>query len=263
MILAVLQARLGSSRLPGKVLAPILGEPMLLRQIERVKRCRLVDNLVVATSTSPTDDPLASFCKERDIPVGRGSETDVLSRFIDVAKPYTPSAVVRLTGDCPLADPEVIDEVIGAFKAGNVDYASNVEPATFPDGLDVEVVRWATLERAHREAVLPSHREHVTLFIRSQPERFPATAVTRSPDLSHLRWTVDESADLEFVRRIYGELYPAKPNFVTADILRLLDANPNLAAVNCGFERNEGLRKSLESDAKFLATRSGGPGSNP
>ncbi|MGE4062689.1 MAG: NTP transferase domain-containing protein [Rhodospirillaceae bacterium] len=263
MILAVLQARMGSSRLPGKVLMPILGEPMLLRQIERIRRCKLVDGLVVATSTSRTDDPLADICQARGIPVGRGSENDVLSRFIDVAKPYKPAAVVRLTGDCPLTDPEVIDAVIATFKNGAVDYASNVEPATFPDGLDTEVISWSAMLQADREAVLPSHREHVTLYIRSKPETFRTAAYTRTPDLSHLRWTVDEPADLEFVRRIYEALYPAKPDFVTADVLHLLEANRHLADVNRGFERNEGLRKSLEGDAVFLAARKNSSGSNP
>lgn len=260
MILGVLQARMGSSRLPGKVLMPVLGEPMLLRQIERIRRCKHIDNLVVATSTSASDDALVELCHTRGIAVGRGSESDVLSRFIDVAAPFAPAAVVRLTGDCPLADPEVIDAVVALFKSKDLDYASNVEPATFPDGLDAEVIRWSVLAQANKDAVLPSHREHVTLYVRAQPEKFRAATHTRTPDLSHLRWTVDEPADLEFVRRVYDALYPVKPGFVTADILNLLDHNPNFAAINSGFERNEGLRKSLEADARFIAPKDG---SNP
>jgi len=252
MILAVLQARLGSSRLPGKVLMPILGEPMLFRQIERIRRCTLLDGIVVATSTSASDDPLVEACRQRGVAVARGSENDVLSRFTDVARPYDPTAVVRLTGDCPLADPEVIDAVIALFKNGGVDYASNVEPATFPDGLDVEVIGWTALERAEREAVLPSHREHVTPYVRTQPEIFPATVHIRAPDLSHLRWTVDERADFDFVKRIYEALYPANPKFTTADILSLLASDPALGDINSGFERNEGMKKSLLADAQFL-----------
>jgi spore coat polysaccharide biosynthesis protein SpsF (cytidylyltransferase family) len=231
---------------------PILGEPMLFRQIERIRRCRQIDELVVATSTSAADDPLVAFCGERDIKVGRGSENDVLSRFVDVARPYAPHAVVRLTGDCPLADPKVIDAVIALFKSGNCDYASNVEPATFPDGLDVEVIRWSALEQANKDAVLPSHREHVTPFVRTQPSIFPSACHTRSPDLSHLRWTVDEPADFAFARLVYETLYPANPNFTAADVLRLVESDPALGAINSGFERNEGMKKSLRADEDFI-----------
>jgi len=254
MILAVLQARMGSSRLPGKVLMPILGEPMVFRQIERIRRCKQIDELVVATSTSAADDPLVAFCRDRGIKAGRGSENDVLSRFVHIARPYAPNAVVRLTGDCPLADPDVIDDVIALFISGGFAYVSNVEPATFPDGLDVEVIRWSALEQADKDAVLPSHREHVTPFVRTQPSIFPSGCHTRSPDLSHLRWTVDEPADFAFVRRVYEALYPVNPNFATADILRLVESDPALGATNSGFERNEGMKKSLRADEDFIVS---------
>ena len=219
--LAILQARVSSSRLPGKVLLPILGEPMLLRQIERLNRCSGLDKLIVATSTDPTDDSLELECEKRGVECFRGSLNDVLDRFIQAANPYDPETVVRLTGDCPLADPALIDEVIKYFYEGNYYYVSNCDPPTFPDGLDVEVMRFSSLEAAHREAVLPSDREHVTPFIRSHPERFRLGNYACDTNRSHLRWTVDEPEDFEFVRSIYEKLYPAKPDFGTDDILRV------------------------------------------
>lgn len=252
MILAVLQARMSSSRFPGKVLKPLLGEPMLFRQIERIRHCRSIDDLVVATSTDAADQPLVDACAARGINVARGSLADVLDRFVTAARAFAPAAVVRLTGDCPLADPEVIDTVVARYRAGASDYVSNVEPATFPDGLDVEVVRMSALERAHVEARLPSEREHVTLFFRTRPEIFPRDTVENPANLSHLRWTVDEPADLVFVEAVYRRLYPQNPAFGMTEILELLDRNPELADINAGFERNEGLAKSLAADADLV-----------
>ncbi len=252
MILAVLQARMSSSRFPGKVLRPLLGEPMLFRQIERVRRAGSIDELVVATSSDASDQPLADACAARGITATRGSLNDVLERFLTAARPFAPEAVVRLTGDCPLADPAVIDAVVARVRAGACDYASNVEPATYPDGLDVEVVRMSALERAHRDARLPSEREHVTPYVRSHPEIFPRANVAHAVDLSHLRWTVDEPADLAFVEEIYRRLYPANPAFGMADILELLDRDPKLADINAGFERNAGMAKSLAEDQDFI-----------
>jgi spore coat polysaccharide biosynthesis protein SpsF (cytidylyltransferase family) len=250
--LAILQARISSTRLPGKVLLPILGEPMLFRQIERVNRCARFDKLIVATSSDLTDDPLAFECTNHQVECFRWSLDDVLDRFVQAAKRYQPETVVRLTGDCPLADPELIDKVIEYFWEGDFDYVSNCDPPTFPDGLDVEVIKFSCLETAHREAVLPSHREHVTPFIRSHPERFRLGNYACDTNRSQLRWTVDESEDLEFVRSIYEMLYPAKPDFRTDDILNALEKHRNLQTINSKFERNEGVKKSLVADVDFL-----------
>jgi spore coat polysaccharide biosynthesis protein SpsF (cytidylyltransferase family) len=250
--LGVLQARISSTRLPGKVLMPILGEPMLFRQLERLNRCISFNKLIVATSVDPTDDALALECKNRGIECFRGSLDDVLDRFVQAARPYEPDAVVRLTGDCPLAAPELIDKVIEYFWEGDFDYVSNCDPPTFPDGLDVEVIRFSCLDAAHREALLPSHREHVTPFIRSHPERFRLGNYECDINRSHLRWTVDEPEDFEFVRSIYEMLYPAKPDFKTDDILKALEKHRNLQSINSKFERNEGVKKSLVADIDFL-----------
>ncbi|MEE8451911.1 MAG: glycosyltransferase family protein [Thermoguttaceae bacterium] len=236
MILAILQARLSSTRLPGKVLKPILGEPMLARQIERVRRAETLDRLIVATSVEASDDPVEQACGRIGVDCFRGSLADVLDRYYQAARQWSADHVVRLTGDCPLTDPALIDEVVAHYQRANVDYASNVLQRTFPKGLDVEALSFATLERAWREAVTSEHREHVTLFVRERPDRFTHGSFRQEADFSHLRWTVDEPEDFEFTRRVFEELYPTNPCFDRSDVLELLRRKPELAEINaaCG-----------------------------
>lgn len=252
MILAILQARVSSSRLPGKVLKPLLGEPMLLRQIERVRRVQKIDQLLVATSTEPSDDLIEEMCARHGVACFRGNLNDVLDRFYQAAQPVHPDYVVRLTADCPLADPEVIGKTISVCLEGGYDYVSNALEPTFPDGLDVEVFRFSCLEQAWREARLPSQREHVTPFIYSQPERFKIGQYKNATDLSFLRWTVDEQRDFELVSAIYEELYPKNPAFATQDILKMLDSRPELKDLNTMHQRNEGYQKSLKADSQSI-----------
>ena len=252
-ILAILQARTSSTRLPNKVLMPILGRPMLALQLERLMRCTTFSAMVVATSTDPSDDALAELCAREGVDCFRGSLVDVLDRFLCAARPYAPDIVVRLTGDCPLADWALIDEIVARFVASDLDYLSNCAPPSYPDGLDVEVTRFAALETAWREAVLPSHREHVTPFIRRQPDCFRVgNHVSGETDRSGMRWTVDEPEDFEFVKQVYERLYPTNPAFSTRDVLALLAAEPALMQINARFERNEGSKKSLAADKQFL-----------
>jgi len=248
VIVAILQARVGSARLPGKVLADLAGQPMLLRQAERIAASHRIDRLVVATSTSPQDDPLAILCAKAGIACHRGALDDVLDRVHAAAKAQAADWVVRLTGDCPLIDPAVIDLVIETATNSGADYVTNAVEPTWPDGLDVEVARIEALDAAWREATLPSEREHVMPFIRNRPDRFRIVHVRQDEDLSDLRWTVDEPEDLEFVRAVYARLYPANPAFTTRDILDLLERDPSLSLVNASFARNEGYAKSLEKD---------------
>ena len=248
MILGVLQARVSSTRLPGKVLMPILGEPMLLRQIERVRRATRIGRLLVATSSDPSDDAIEKLCRDNEVSLFRGSLDDVLDRFYRAAIPIAPDHVVRLTGDCPLADPELIDQVISFYLDGGFDYASNVVVPTFPDGLDVEVFRFSCLEQAWKEADLPSQREHVTPFIHRQPGRFRIGSFRGEKDLSGLRWTVDGPEDFELVTEIYASLYPGNRAFTTKDIFDLLGMRPELATLNACYGRNEGMNKSLAED---------------
>jgi spore coat polysaccharide biosynthesis protein SpsF len=249
VIQGVLQARTSSSRLPGKILMPILGIPMLEHQVRRLLRCCRMDSLLLATSDETSDDPVADLAASIGIGCFRGSLDDVLDRFYRAAAASHPDHVVRFTGDCPLADPEIVDRAIALHLETKADYTTNALEPTWPDGLDVEVVRFASLEQAWKEARKPSEREHVTPFINTQPRRYAMRHLKDAPDLSGLRWTVDEPEDFEFVRRVYERLYPGDPRFGTREILSLLEREPELGDLNRRFIRNEGLKKSLAKDA--------------
>lgn len=243
MIVAILQARCSSTRLPGKVMRPILGRPMLSLQVERIRRAHLLDQLVIATSADPADDPIAELCMEQGLSCYRGSLHDVLDRVYQAARRFEAQHIVRLTGDCPLTDPELIDRVISHHLKGRYDCTNNVMPPTFPDGLDVEVIRMSALETVWQKAVLRSDREHVTPYLYQRPACFKIGHVANARDLSDLRWTVDEPLDFELVTRIYAALYPTQPDFRTADILRLLERRPELVILNSRIMRNEGYRR--------------------
>lgn len=223
MILAILQARMSSQRLPGKVLADVAGAPMIARQVERLRRARRIDRLVVATSDRPDDDPLAAVCADLALPVFRGSLEDVLGRFQGAAEAFGPATtIVRLTADCPLCDWGVIDRVVDAHLAGGFDYTNNVTPVrTFPHGLDAEAMTAQALANAAREAADPYEREHVTPFLYRRPERFRLGTVTSEHPRPELRWTVDTPQDLDFVRHVYAELYAANPAFGSEAIAAL------------------------------------------
>ena len=255
MILGILQARMGSSRLPGKVLLPLAGAPMLLRQVERLRRVRRIDALVVATSSDPSDEPIAALCREQGIDCARGSLNDVLERFYRAAGERDATHVVRLTGDCPLTDPAVIDRLVEFYLAGGYDYASNALEPSYPDGLDAEVFSMAALTTAHREAELPSDREHVTRFIHRRPERFRAGVLRCERDLSALRWTVDEPEDYRFAAAVYERLFPSRPAFGMQDVLDLLEREPALGRLNHMHERNAGAISAARRDAEYLAGR--------
>jgi glutamate-1-semialdehyde 2,1-aminomutase/spore coat polysaccharide biosynthesis protein SpsF len=248
-VVAIIQARMGSTRFPGKVLAEIAGRPMLWHVVNRVRKARSVDKVAVATSNRSSDDAVAEFCVQNDIEFFRGSETDVLDRFYQTAKHFNADVVVRITADCPLIDPQVVDRVVNIYLEGGYDYVTNTLRYTYPDGMDVEVFSFAALEKAWREARLPAEREHVTPYLRTSG-RFRVFNVENEVDLSkrNLRWTVDEPADLEFVRAVYARLGGDKQPFGLSDILELLDKEPDLMQINSGIIRNEGYYKSLVSE---------------
>lgn len=231
-IVAVVQARMGSSRLPGKVLAPVLSEPMILRQLERVGRARTLDRIVVATSDEPADDELVAVL-EGVVEVHRGPLLDVQARFAQVvatlsAAGAAPRHLVRLTADCPLADPGVIDAVVSEHIHSGADYTSNALERTFPRGLDAEVFSVAAFERL---LALPSDepdREHVTPGFYRRPDEFVLASVRQAVDRSGWRWTVDTPEDLEFVRAVYAELYDENPAFGQDDVVALLERHPAL-----------------------------------
>lgn len=231
MVLAILQARMSSSRLPGKVLADVAGAPMILRQIERVRRAKGVSRLIVATSMRTDDDPLVAALDEAGVEVVRGDLDDVLSRFIlalDAAGEQT--AAIRLTADCPLIDPTVIDAVIARFDHTGADYVtSGGDTRTFPKGLDVEVFKTGVLRQAHAQTRDPYDREHVTPFIYRHPERYRLDTVLQDRTEGDVRWTVDRPDDLDFVRAVYEALYPARPDFSSDDVRAFVATRPDLA----------------------------------
>lgn len=249
---AIIQARVSSTRLPGKVLRPILGKPIMQLQLERIQRSKHIDKIVVATSNQPEDDELHKLCTTMGVACFRGSLDDVLDRFYGAASEWYPEHVVRLTGDCPLADPDIIDKTIEFHLNAGYDYSSNTLDPTYPDGLDVEVFRFSCLKDAWKEAELVSEREHVTPFIYKRPERYRLGSCKGLTDLSNLRWTVDESDDFELIKAIYESLYPEKPDFTTLDILNYLEANPEYLKLNDKHERNEGYKKSLLADKDVI-----------
>jgi spore coat polysaccharide biosynthesis protein SpsF (cytidylyltransferase family) len=249
---AIIQVRMTSSRLPGKVLAMVAGQPLLYHVVRRARRARTLDMVVVATTDGPADDGVARLCEDSSVPYFRGSEDDVLDRYYQAANAFKADVIVRLTADCPLLDPAVIDKVVREFQSGSYDYVSNTIIPTYPDGLDTEVFLHSTLKRAWQEARLKSEREHVTPYIWKQPALFRLLNVENEPDLSALRWTVDEPQDLEFVRRVYSCM-GSVPDFGMQEVLDLLHSHPELKDVNAGFERNEGYQESLREDS--LTTR--------
>jgi|LauGreDrversion4_2_1035121.scaffolds.fasta_scaffold187339_1 spore coat polysaccharide biosynthesis protein SpsF (cytidylyltransferase family) len=241
-IVAIVQARMSSTRFPGKVMKPILGRPMLAMQLERLLRCNSIDDLLVATSDQVQDDPIAELCKFINITCFRGKLNDVLDRFYYCAQSAEADHVVRLTGDCPLTDPSTITALINFYLARDVDYASNCRPPTLPDGLDAEIFSFKALEVAFSEARDPYAREHVVPYIISESKQFEIANWSYKEDLSNLRWTVDEPEDFVFVTRVYEHLYPTKPDFNMDDVLGLLQSHPHLLELNNRFQRNQGSR---------------------
>jgi len=250
MIIAILQARSSSSRFPLKVLRPLLSKPMLLHQIERLRNSSLIDNLVVATSIDKSDDAIEKMCLENNTEIFRGDLDNVLDRFYQCAQKYNPKYIVRLTGDCPLTDWQIIDNMIQFCIDGNFDYVKT--SLRFPDGLDAEILSMKALSDSKLNATLPSEKEHVTQYIFNRPNQYNNKVFDLNQDLSHLRWTVDEPEDFILVEKIYQALYKKNPFFLTNDILNLLKEIPSLSNINDKFIRNEGLEKSLKEDKEFL-----------
>jgi glutamate-1-semialdehyde-2,1-aminomutase len=251
MILAIIQARMGSTRLPGKVLADICGKPMLWHVWNRVRAVPSVDKTVVATSVNQADDPVVDFCMRHEIEYFRGNEADVLDRFYQVAKHVGADIIVRITADCPLLDPQVVNRVVSVFLGGDYDYVSNTLRYTYPDGLDTEVLTFAALEAAWGQAKRATEREHVTPYVRTSG-RFRLMNVENAVDLSArgFRWSVDETRDLDFVRAVYARLGGNGRLFDLSDVTNLLDQEPDLAKINQGSVRNSGHYVSLAREPR-------------
>jgi spore coat polysaccharide biosynthesis protein SpsF len=250
--LAIIQARMGSTRLPGKVMMPLCGKPVLWHVINRVRKARQVDAIIVATTISPEDDAIETICREWGTICFRGDTQDVLKRFYDTVeaariKSQVFDYIIRITADCPLLDPDVIDASVLIAGKGGYDYVSNTDPPTYPDGLDVEVFTPKVLEMAHRYATLNSDREHVTPYIRRDPG-FKKVNVSCDEDLSLMRWTLDTREDYAFIKIVYENLYSEGTFFSMDDLLSLVRKKPELLQINNIFQRNEGYEKSLLDD---------------
>lgn len=251
VVKGIVQARMNSTRLPGKVMKEIVGKPLLKHVIERVSASKRMKGIVIATSINPVDDVIEAFARENKIPFFRGSENDVLDRFYQVARVFRIDVIVRITADDPFKDPQIIDKAIEIFESGSFDYVTNTLPPTYPIGLDVEVFSYYALERAWKEAKRPSEREHVTPYIWKHPDKFRIKNFGIKKDLSYLRWTLDDEKDLEFTIEIYKRLYQKKKIFLMKDILALLKDNPAFSKINERKEKFEGYLASLEKDREL------------
>ncbi len=236
-IVTIIQARTGSSRLPDKIFMPLAGKPLLLRMIQRVQNSKLADNIVVATTTEETDDKIEELCIFKNINFYRGHSTDLLDRHFQAALEYNADAVVKIPSDCPLIDPEIIDKVIGYYlnKVHNYDYVSNLHPATYPDGNDVEIFSITALKTAWENAVRELEREHTTPYFWENPDKFRIGNVEWETGLNYSmthRFTIDYMEDYLFIKAVYDELYDNNPKFSLSDILDLLERKPEIKKLN-------------------------------
>lgn len=230
-VVAIIQARMGSTRLPGKVLKDLEGETVLARVVQRLRRARLIDELLIATTDRPADDAVVEECNRCSVAVFRGDEDDVLDRYFRAAQLCRAGIVVRITSDCPLIDPEITDQTVGAFLDARPDYASNALIRTYPRGLDTEVMTVEALEHTWRSATEAYQRAHVTPYIYQNPNSFEILPVTGEADYSHHRWTLDTPEDMELIREIYARVKDCN-NFSWRDVLRVLELEPELMEIN-------------------------------
>lgn len=241
MIVAIVQGRMTSKRLPGKILLDLGGQPMLARVLQRVRRSRLIDQLVMATTVDSSDDPVAEFCRQRGYACFRGNLFDVLDRYYQAARHFNVDVVVRITADCPVIDPLEIDRTVQAFLDADVDFAANRLPPPFkrttPIGTDTEVVKFAALERAWKEASEKYEREHVMPYFYDQPGRFKTLVLDHEPDLGHLRWTVDTPEDLEVLRQIYAS-FNNRDDFSTDELIEHCRLHPDWQLLNANINHN-------------------------
>jgi spore coat polysaccharide biosynthesis protein SpsF len=237
-IVAIIQAHMGSTRLPGKVLLDLGGRTMLARVIRRAQRSKLIDEVTVACSTESSDDAIVAECAKLGVRVHRGSDSDVLDRYHGATVAFQPEAIVRITSDCPLIEPEVSDKVIARFIESGADYASNTIDRSYPRGLDTEVCKRVCLDRAWSEATEPYQRVHVTPYLYQNPDLFKIVQVRGETDLNELRWTVDTPEDYEFISRIFAH-FDGQDDFTWHDVLAMLKLNPGLDEINRHIRQKE------------------------
>jgi len=250
----IVQARMNSSRLPGKVLKELEeGKSVLFYLLKQLRHCKFIDKIVIATTNLKEDDKIAHFADKEGIECFRGSSKNVLERYYKCAKKFEFSTIIRITGDCPLIDPQIVDLVIEKYKENTFDYVTNCLKRTFPYGTDVEVFSFSSLENAHKNAKLPSEKEHVTPYIRNHEKKFRIYNIENKEDMSNYSWVVDKKNDFEFVKEIVERIktFPV----LMRDILLLLKAEPDLKKINIDNIPDEGYLKSLKEDEKFLKSK--------
>ena len=246
-ITVIIEARTGSSRLPNKVTAEIENKPMIFYVINRIKQIKSIEQIILATTQEENDRVLIEIGKQNSIKTFSGDSIDVLNRDYQCALQNNADPIIRITGDCPLIDSNIVEEMIQFFLENDYDYVSNRICPKYPDGLDVEIYSFKTLEKAAHNAKWSSERELVTTYITKNPKKFKIFSYENQEDLSHYRWTVDEIKDLEFVRKIYSIMKP-KINFSMNEVIELLKKNPQLSKINSGIMRNEGHLKLYDND---------------
>lgn len=248
-VVTVVQARTGSSRLPNKVMMEILGETLLVRMVERVQASQLKGNVVVATTTEAGDDVIEKLCADNNILCYRGDSLDLLDRHYQAARWLNADVVVKIPSDCPLIDPTVIDKVLGYYLENDFDYVSNLHPATYPDGNDVEAMSMAALEKAWKQAERQLEREHCTPYLWENPDLFKIGNVAWETGLDYSmshRWTIDYPEDFTFIKTVYEHLYPANPDFGLVDIIKLVEENPAIFALNSKYAGVNWYRNHLD-----------------
>lgn len=240
-VVAIIQARMGSTRLPGKILKKVLDKTLLEYQLERVRRAKTIDEIVIATTTKEPDNPIVELCQRLNVSIFRGSEEDVLERYYGAAKAFQADVVVRLTSDCPLIDPSVIDRVVGYYLEhhDHYDYVSNTLERTYPRGLDTEVFSFKVLDKVNHEAEEANYREHVTAYIYSNPGEYRMNQVTQDIDMSSYRLTVDTEEDFLLISKIIEALYPKNPQFQLEDVYQLLLRHPEWKRINEHIEQKK------------------------
>lgn len=238
-IVAIIQARMGSTRLPGKILKKVNGRPLLSYQIERLQQSNYINDLVIATTIDEKDDLIVELCEKNNILSFRGSEEDVLARYYETAKAFKAEAIVRITSDCPIIDVQVVDKTIQYFINNNFDYVSNTVERTYPRGLDTEIFTFAALEIAYNEAVLERDREHVTAYFYTNPDIFKISSVRNEIDYSKYRWTVDTEEDFQLIKNIIENLYSDNPQFTLHDTVQLMETNPDWFNINAHIEQKK------------------------
>tara|TARA_B110001454_G_scaffold219106_1_gene249954 strand:- start:4134 stop:4928 length:795 start_codon:yes stop_codon:yes gene_type:complete len=252
MIVAVIQARMSSTRLPGKIMLPVCGKPLLEHFIDRIKYSKTINKIIIATSIKKEDNVIVDFCNKKNIMCIRGSENDLLSRYKMAADETQADIIVRLTSDTPLLEYNVIDEVVNTYIQNEYDFVSNCYPLprTYPDGTNVEVFSIGILNEMYLHAKKPSEREHVTFYVLMQPEKFKIFRVDNTRDISNYRFNLDYELDYELIREIFNNLYKDGEVFLLEEIIEFLEKNPNILKINSQIDPYKGILESFDEDIK-------------